>query len=185
MSWWLVRGIWGCFWGDRAFAGEPAGSRPGSRVPFGLIQKEPKDQARTALAPWLRQGVPGFAPKPGVGQKLPAFASLTPVKQSARVSSRSALARAPLPLPQTRRRRGAKAKLPTANPSYPLAACSQPLEVRYSAVGFGCSGSAPFAHFWVKPKVGRLPGRKPGGLYRTAANINTNSFKTPLRAQPS
>ncbi len=129
---------------------EPAGSRPGSRVPFGLIQKEPKDQARTALAPCLRQGVPVFAAKAGVGQKLPAFASLIPVKQSARVSSRSALARAPLPWPQTRRRRGAAAK-----PSYPLAVCSQPLEVRYSAVG--CWGAAPFAPPALAPRQGRVP----------------------------
>jgi hypothetical protein len=133
---------------------QPAGFRPGCRVPFGLIQKEPKDQARTALAPRLRQGVPGFAAKAGVGQKLPAFASLIPVKQSARVSSRSALARAPLPWPQTRRRRGA-----AAEPSYQLDVCSQQLEVRLlgSAVGFGCWGSAPFAPPALAPRQGRAP----------------------------
>ena len=58
--------------------------------------------------------------------------------------------RAPLPWPQTRRRRGA-----AANPSYPLAACSQPLEVRYSAVG--CSGVAPFAPPALAPRQGRAP----------------------------
>jgi hypothetical protein len=58
--------------------------------------------------------------------------------------------RAPLPWPQTRRRRGAAAK-----PSYPLAVCTPPLEVRYSAVG--CSGVAPFAPQALAPRQGRAP----------------------------
>ena len=59
-------------------------------------------------------------------------------------------ARAPLPWPQTRRRKGAAAK-----PSYRLAVCSEPLEVRYLAVS--CWGSAPFAPPALAPRQGRAP----------------------------
>ena len=121
----------------------PPGCRPGSRLTFLLVQEsKQRSTARTALAPRLRQGVPGFATKAGVGQKLPAFALLTSVRQSARASSRSALSRAPLPWPQARRRRGANTVQPAAKPSYPLAACTPPLEIRL----FGCwlLGARPF-----------------------------------------
>jgi hypothetical protein len=48
-----------------------------------------------------------------------------------------------------------RGKHQTAKPGYPLAFCSQPLEVRYSAVG--CWGAAPFAPPALAPRQGRAP----------------------------
>ena len=59
-------------------------SAPAPAPPFGLNQKEAKVQAPNALAPWLCQGVPGSGTKTRTGQKLPAFALLTSVRQSDR-----------------------------------------------------------------------------------------------------
>ena len=137
----------GRWWGSPQELSAPA---PGVSF-FAPPKKETKERrARTALAPRLRQGVPGFATKAGVGQKPPAFAALTSVKQSARVSSRGALARAPLPWPQTRRRRGANPNSQQPNP----AICSRPAQRRLRS---GCLGSAPFAPPALAPRQGRAP----------------------------
>ena len=94
----------------------------------------------------------GFAAKAGVGQKLPALTSFASVKQSARVSSRGALRAHPS---LCRKPGGAEGQPPTAKPSYRLAACSQPLEVRL----LGLAGGVPpllRRRLWRQGKGARL-----------------------------
>ena len=112
----------------------PPGFRPGSRVPFGLIQKEPKDQAPNALAPSLRLGVPVPSTKTRAGQKLPAFALLTSVRQSGRARGVARLRRAPLPWRQSRRRK--RGRTPTANTEPQAADCRQRADSWVWLLGF-------------------------------------------------
>ena len=128
-----------------------AHAQPGSRLTFLLVQEsKQRSTARTALAPRLRQGVPGFATKAGVGQKLPAFAALTAVKQSARASSRGPLRGHPC---LGRKPGGAEGQLPNSQQPNP-AIRSLPAHHHSRS---GCWGSAPFAPPALAPRQGRAP----------------------------
>jgi hypothetical protein len=114
------------------------------------VSKEARPAMRSPLA--FGKGFPGLRPKQGSGRSsLRSLRSLRsnslpgPVHE-ARCARTPALAANPA---------AQRGKHQAAKPSYPLADCTLPLEVRYSA--FGCWGAAPFAPPALAPRQGRAP----------------------------
>jgi len=73
---------------------EPAGASPLHPTPF-CLGKSGENRPPRLQRPSLRLGFPALLVPGGCGIELPAFAALTAVRQQSRVSSRSALKRAP------------------------------------------------------------------------------------------